>query len=78
VTPKRTPKPPKPKPKRYVKQHNKVYNTKGSATTRKCVGCGGPAVDWSQRHGTSGAQPSHYQPRCRTCHRRYDVKKRTK
>lgn len=72
MTPKRRAKPKEPKkPKPYVKRHNKVYNARGSATQFKCVGCGGQAKDWSQKHGTST-----YQPRCRTCHRRYDLRRR--
>lgn len=66
------------KPKPYVKRHNKVYNAKGSAAARKCVGCGGQALDWSQKHGTTGSEPGHYQPRCRVCHRRYDLRKKAK
>jgi NAD-dependent SIR2 family protein deacetylase len=68
VSPRKEPK----KAKAYVKRHNKVYNARGSASTRKCVGCGKQAKDWSEQHDSPGT----YRPRCRTCHRRYDLRRK--
>ena len=49
-----------------------------------CVDCGQPALDWSLRHdayptyedsdGRYALQVSSYEPRCRSCHTRYDGK----
>lgn len=56
----------------YQRRHSRVHATRGRAKTYKCVDCGGPAFDWSQRHGTDGWDVNDYDPRCRKCHRAYD------
>jgi len=68
--------------------HARVVAAKGKAKEHACVDCGAPACDWSydgldpdelvqvgrwdngRRYSLNVA---HYHPRCRTCHRRYDV-----
>jgi hypothetical protein len=57
----------------YDTRHHRVKWHKGSACQYGCVDCGAPANDWSQIHGTTGADPEHYEPRCRKCHALYDL-----
>jgi hypothetical protein len=47
---------------------------RGPANQFPCVGdCGRQAEDWSQKHGTTGDDPEHHEPRCRKCHKTYDA-----
>ena len=76
----------------YKTAHAAVRRLKGSAKNHRCVDCGGRAADWSLRHGAASvhvgdngrgamcafsADPLDYEPRCRTCHRRYDWEERS-
>lgn len=56
----------------YRARHDRVQRARGKASDQVCVGCGGPAQDWSQVHGTDGREPGQYRPRCRRCHAAYD------
>lgn len=57
----------------YRQNHRRVLKNRGKARDAgACTDCGGVAQQWSQVHGTSGADPSDYEPRCVTCHHKYD------
>lgn len=57
----------------YRGRHFRVARKRGPASQFPCVnGCGREAQDWSQIHGTTGEDPAHYEPRCRSCHVKYD------
>lgn len=71
----------------YHSAHAAMTYRSGKASERTCVDCGGQAHHWSythhcpdQRRDTDGQaagtawcpHPEHYQPRCRSCHRRHD------
>ena len=72
----------------YRSAHRKVYRSKGPARMYPCLGCGGPATDWSydgldpdEMYGSNNAgtapraysmNPDHYHPRCRRCHLQMD------
>ena len=53
--------------------HSNLYQISGKAAEYSCVDCGGQAKDWSQTHGTDGCDSEHYNPRCRSCHLKYDM-----
>lgn len=48
----------------------KVY---GYAFTHSCVDCGKRAKDWSWKHGENPKKITSYEPRCRSCHKKYDI-----
>lgn len=53
--------------------HLRVTCLRGKASEHRCVdGCGRWALDWSQRHGADGSAVGDYDPRCRSCHAKYD------
>lgn len=57
----------------YSARHRRVEAARGKASNHPCVdNCGKQAQDWTQIHGTTGLEPEHYEPRCRSCHRQYD------
>jgi hypothetical protein len=71
----------------YTAAHGRVKRVRGLAEALMCVDCGGPATDWSlkkdarhARAATSGREaglryshdPNDYDPRCRSCHGKYD------
>lgn len=68
----------------YDGAHAQVRRQCGVATDYECVDCGGPATDWSYDNAdereltdratgcTYSADVGRYQPRCRSCHRRWD------
>jgi hypothetical protein len=57
----------------YRALHKRVELARGKAPGHACADCGGQAAQWSQVHGTTGQEPGHYRPLCRTCHRAYDA-----
>lgn len=78
---------------RYNAVHERLRQTKGSASAHRCAGgCGRQAEEWAYdrsdpnevtdtRHGVlvrHSADLDHYQPMCRTCHRRLDSGNRRK
>lgn len=56
----------------YSTRHSRVLAARGRASEQKCADCGNGAAEWSQRHGTDGAAPADYDPRCHRCHQVYD------
>lgn len=67
----------------YVGAHYRVKFLHGSASDHPCVDCDRPAEDWSYDHTDLdelvdprgrpySPDPSHYHPRCRRCHKRFD------
>jgi hypothetical protein len=56
----------------YDVWHKRVRQARGPASGYACVDCGEPAQDWSTVDPSSGDVQGRFQPRCRTCHRRYD------
>lgn len=76
----------------YNTAHWRVKRAKGYPHTHLCIDCGEQAVDWSLRAdapvtypGDDGkgnpvrysANPNDYEPRCRKCHKSYDMRTRT-
>lgn len=70
----------------YSTAHRRVASERGKAVMYPCVDCGAPADEWSYDHAdenelqqdhrgrllTYSASPDHYDPRCRSCHLRFD------
>lgn len=71
----------------YQSAHARIKHLRGRATGKTCVDCGCAANEWSYDHddpnekleyGISAdpvaysADPNHYSPRCRSCHRMFD------
>jgi NAD-dependent SIR2 family protein deacetylase len=56
----------------YEVWHKRVTKARGPASRYACVDCGEPAQDWSTVNPLSRDVRDRFQPRCRTCHRRYD------
>lgn len=52
--------------------HSRLKRMIGSASQFQCVDCKKQARDWSQIKNTSGFEFDHYEPRCRSCHMKYD------
>ena len=57
----------------YQTQHDRVEAALGPASNQDCVDCGNVADDWSHRHGTDRRDPHNYDPRCPSCHSKYDI-----
>lgn len=53
-------------------RHYAVRKARGRASEYVCTDCPERAKEWSHIHGTEGDLPEHYEPRCRSCHARYD------
>jgi hypothetical protein len=64
--------------------HDRVKATRGPAREHACQWCGGQAQHWaydhldldenhSDRAGPYSTDPSHYQPMCVPCHKRFDL-----
>ena len=56
----------------YKRNHVKVRRERGPAGLLSCVDCGGPANHWSLIHDGNPADVHAYEPRCHSCHLRYD------
>lgn len=68
----------------YQAAHQRVKRLRGRPSQHACVDCSDPAEDWSYDH-TDPAEviddqgrpysmdALHYEPRCRSCHRRFDL-----
>lgn len=56
----------------YRTLHHRVELLYGKAASHVCVDCGKVANDWSHRHETDPVIPENYDPRCRSCHLKYD------
>lgn len=58
----------------YRTAHERVWKARGKASEHRCVDCGGQAAEWSYRARTGySVNPADYDPRCVSCHRRYDA-----
>jgi hypothetical protein len=68
----------------YGSAHDRVRRTRGSARRHACVDCGQPARQWSYNHADPNellhkgrypysADPAMYEPRCISCHKRFDL-----
>lgn len=71
---------------RYRSAHDRVEHRYGYARALACAHCGGQAADWAYDHadpnemsGPNGpsvcrysADPDHYMPLCRPCHKAWD------
>lgn len=62
----------KPKTTAYVARHQKLIKDCGLAKMYNCVDCGFGAHEWSHIHDSDWEHDESFQPRCRSCHRRYD------
>jgi hypothetical protein len=72
----------------YVTVHNRLSFERGRAAERPCADCGETADQWSYRGGAPdeaiderrgfawSADLDFYVPRCRSCHAKYDAKRR--
>jgi len=75
----------------YLGAHGRIWRERGPARNRACVDCGKRAAEWSydgtdpeelvEPEGPRAGLPysldaSRYQPRCRSCHRRFDHTRR--
>lgn len=66
----------------YRALHTRVMKARGRASDHQCIDCGRRAEQWSydhecpnERHAEQGVYSTnidHYQPRCRSCHKRFD------
>ncbi len=56
----------------YKKAHAAVHRARGKARDQDCVDCGKQALDWSHKHDSEPTDPQNYEPRCRSCHKKYD------
>lgn len=72
----------------YNAAHLRCKRDRGPVQVKACVDCGRPADDWSYNHDDPdelispeglpySLSPSHYSPRCRSCHRRLDARRPT-
>lgn len=56
--------------------HKLISRVRGKASSYRCVDCPNVAMDWSWIHGTCPEDICNYEPRCRSCHLKYDNGKR--
>jgi hypothetical protein len=71
----------------YGTAHHRVAKRRGSASQHSCARCGGQAGDWAYSHADPderadsagkdagkaySVELTHYEPLCRSCHRRTD------
>ena len=52
--------------------HKRLRRIKGSAWYYDCVDCGAEAEHWSWIHDTDPTDIHNYEPRCVSCHQKYD------
>ena len=53
--------------------HSRVRRTYGSPSLYACNDCNGDATDWSWIHGKDPDDIDSYEPRCKSCHMKYDM-----
>jgi|JI10StandDraft_1071094.scaffolds.fasta_scaffold24942_9 hypothetical protein len=59
----------------YKAIHQKLFWQRGRASDNQCTDCDDNAQDWSHRHDTDALDLINYDPRCKSCHRKYDYSK---
>jgi hypothetical protein len=64
----------------YSAAHAKLIRDRGPASQFPCIDCGEQAEEWSYRYNEPGefawsTDPDDYDPRCRSCHRKFDKEK---
>lgn len=68
----------------YYAIHQRVRRELGAASNQRCVDCGGRAAQWSYDRmdeaqrvdpqlGPYSTDLSHYEPRCVSCHKKFDL-----
>lgn len=60
----------------YAGAHWRMAKLRGPARGYQCVDCPEQAAEWSYvgpPEVTFSTDPAHYQPRCRSCHRKLDI-----
>jgi len=53
--------------------HRLLSRARGKACEHDCVDCGKQAKHWSQTHDTNPNDFDNYNPRCVSCHWKYDA-----
>ncbi len=53
--------------------HKRIYRKLGKASQHKCVDCSKQAKDWSNKKRILTQKMEDYEPRCRSCHMKYDM-----
>jgi len=66
----------------YKAAHLRIRTDRGPASDYQCIDCAGPAAEWSysgndaseieSRVGPYSLDPTFYDPRCVSCHRKHD------
>jgi hypothetical protein len=56
----------------YDAIHKRIRRERGRAADRKCIDCGNDADNWSHEHDTDPLDVYNYDPRCISCHCKYD------
>ena len=56
----------------YFRVHGEIRSKRGKADTYLCVDCDADAKDWSHIHDTNPSDVMNYEPRCKSCHMKYD------
>lgn len=70
----------------YNSAHDRVRALHGSSTLWLCVSCAAPAQDWAYLHTDErelrtgrgyaySADPNHYVPMCKSCHKTFDLRR---
>ena len=59
-----------------VALHKRLYRKFGSASKFNCVDCVKKAQDWSNENEKYTDNRKDYKPRCRSCHMKYDFKRK--
>lgn len=57
----------------YINLHTWVRRHKGKASEYKCIDCKKMANQWSNIDGKYKRELDNFQPRCRSCHKKYDL-----
>lgn len=65
--------PPKKDVVGYVQSHQRVYESRGKASSHKCSRtCNNQAQEWAQLKGADGQSIDDFVPMCCSCHQKYD------
>lgn len=58
----------------YTLLHQRLVRVRGAAVLFDCVNCGSIANGWSHIHDTDQTDFNNYEPRCKSCHSKYDCR----